>query len=129
MEYRGSVLIVDDEESIRNVIRRSLEADWLRCDTASSGQEALEKAAMQEFDVVLLDILMPGLTGLEVLETLAKRDPFPQVIMVTSVADIEIIGEAMKLGAFDYVVKPININDIVSRVEKAIEARRAGSDQ
>jgi len=124
MEYRGSVLIVDDEESVRNILRRKLEAEWFRCVTASGGQEALDKAAMQDFDVLLLDILMPGMTGIDVLRTLVKRDPCPQVIMVTSVLDVDTIEEAIRLGACDYVAKPFNLSDVVERVEKALLKKR-----
>ena len=121
MEYRGFILIVDDEEPMRDVLRRTLEAEWFHCDTASSGQEALDKAAIQDFDVVLLDILMPGLSGMDVLRALAKRTHFPKVIMVTSVPDIDTVEEAMKLGAYDYVNKPVNLHDLVGRVRKALE--------
>ena len=127
MEYRGSVLIVDDAESVRNILCRRLEAEWFRCATASGGQEALDKAAMQDFDVVLLDILMPGMTRIDVLRTLVKRDPCPQVIMVTSVLDVDTIEEAMRLGACDYVAKPFNLVDVLDRVEKALLKKRAAT--
>ncbi len=128
MEYRGSILIVDDEESLRDVLCRTLEAEWFHCVTASSGQEALDKAAIQDFDVVLLDILMPGLSGMDVLSVLAKRTPSPKVIMVTSVPDIDTVEEAMKLGAYDYVNKPVNLRDLVDRVQKALEDSRVDID-
>ena len=122
---RGTILIVDDEENVRKVLRRRLETEYFYCVTASSGQEALEEAAMQGFDVVLLDILMPGLSGMEVLPKLVSWHPTIQVIMITSVADSDTISEALKLGAYDYVTKPFNMNDLVARVEKALERKKS----
>jgi len=122
---RGAVLIVDDEENVRKLLRRWLEAEYFYCVTVSSGQEALEKAAVQGFDVVLLDILMPGLSGMEVLPRLVRWQPDAQVIMITSVADIDTISQAMRLGAYDYVTKPFNMNDLVTRVEKAFQKRKS----
>ena len=122
---RGTILIVDDEENVRKVLRRRLETEYFYCVTASGGQEALEEAAMQGFDVVLLDILMPGLSGMEVLPKLVSWHPTIQVIMITSVADSDTISEALKLGAYDYVTKPFNMNDVVARVEKALERKKS----
>lgn len=122
---RGTILIVDDEENVRKVLRRRLEAEFFYCVTASSGQEALKEAAMRGFDVVLLDILMPGLSGIEVLPKLVSWHPAIQVIMITSVADSDTISEAMRLGAYDYVTKPFNMNDLVARVEKALERKKS----
>ena len=122
---RGTILIVDDEENVRQVLRRRLESAYFYCITAASGQQALEEASMQEFDVVLLDVLMPGLSGMEVLPKLISWYPNIQVIMITSVADIDTIAEAMRLGAYDYVTKPFNLNDLVARVEKALEKKKS----
>ena len=127
-EARGKVLIVDDEENVRTVLRRRLESEYFYCVTAASGQEALEVAAVQEFDVALLDILMPGLSGMEVLHKLISWHPTIQVIMITSVADSDTITEAMNLGAYDYVTKPFNMNDLVDRVEWALEKKKSLSD-
>ena len=121
---KGSILIVDDEETVRRILRRRLEAELYDCVTASGGEDALDKTTSQDFDVVLLDILMPGLSGMEVLPKLVDRQPHTQVIMVTSVLDHDTIEEAMKLGAYDYVTKPLNLDDIVTRVQKALERKR-----
>ncbi len=121
---KGSILIVDDEETTRRILRRRLEAELYDCVTASGGEDALAKTVSQDFDVVLLDILMPGLSGMEVLPKLVDRQPHTQVIMVTSVLDHDTIEEAMKLGAYDYVTKPLNLDDIVTRVQKALERKR-----
>ena len=120
---KGSILIVDDEEAMRGILHRRLEAELYDCVTASSGEDALDKTARQEFDVVLLDILMPGLPGMEVLPKLLMRHPNSQVIMVSSVLDRDTIEEAMRLGAYDYVTKPFNMDDLTARVEKALERK------
>ena len=120
---KGSILIVDDEETVRRILRRRLEAELYDCVTASGGEDALDKTTSHDFDVVLLDILMPGLSGMEVLPKLVDRQPHTQVIMVTSVLDHDTIEEAMKLGAYDYVTKPLNLDDIVTRVQKALERK------
>lgn len=124
-ESKRSVLVVDDEEAMREILCRILQREVYECVAASSGKEALEKAAVQDFDVVLLDILMPGLSGVDVLRRLVERHPRPQVIMVTSAVDIDMIQEVMRLGACDYVVKPFNTHDLLGRVEKALEKKRA----
>ena len=116
---------MDDEENVRRVLRRWLEAEYYYCVTVSSGSEALEKAAAKVFDVVLLDILMPGLSGIEVLPRLVRWQPTTPVIMISSVADIDTISEAMRLGAFDYVPKPFNMQDLITRVEKALERKKS----
>ena len=120
---KGSILIVDDEEAMRNILLRRLEAELYDCVTASSGEDALDKTARQDFDVVLLDIIMPGLPGLEVLPQLRIRQPHSQVIMVTAVLNRDTIEEAMRLGAYDYVTKPFNFADLIARVEKALERK------
>lgn len=126
--YKGSVLIVDDEEPMRRVLSRRLEAECYFCVTAADGRDALEKAATQQFDIVILDILMPGMSGMDVLPKLATWQPDVQVIMVTSVADIDTIAEAMRLGACDYVTKPFNMGDLVARVDRALRKKTAKSD-
>ena len=120
---KGSILIVDDEETVRGILRRRLEAELYDCVTASSGEDALDKTTLQDFDVVLLDILMPGLPGLEVLPRLLIRQPHSQVIMISSVLDHDTIEKAMRLGAYDYVTKPFNFADLIARVEKALERK------
>lgn len=124
-KHKGLVLVVDDEEVVQEALCRMLERELYACTAVSSGEAALEKTAVQEFDVVLLDLLMPGLPGMDVLRRLAKRQPTTQVIIVTSVLDIDTVSEAMGLGAFDYVTKPFNTHDLLARVAKAVEKKRS----
>jgi len=117
------ILVVDDEESIRSGVSRRLEAEGYTCTMAASGSEALEKASGQDFDLVLMDIKMPGLSGMEVLPKLLAEHPDASVVMITAVNDTQTAVEAMKLGALDYVTKPFDVDGLVMRVEKALERR------
>jgi DNA-binding NtrC family response regulator len=91
----------------------------------ATGERALEYVAEREFHVALLDIKMPGLSGIDVLRQLHASQPEPEtsVVMISAVADLEIAVEAMKLGAYDYVIKPFNLDDLLMRVEKARERK------
>ena len=122
-EGKGTILIVDDEESIRNAVARRLKTEGYKCMTAGDGKEALWKAFMQDFALVLLDIKMPGMSGMEVLSRMITDHPDTGVVMITAVGDSETAVEAMKQGAYDYVTKPFNLDDLVIRVERALERR------
>ena len=104
----GSILVVDDGPLDREVITRHLEGKGHRVTAAESGQQALDLIAEQSFDLVLLDIIMEGMDGIEVLETLRKIYPMAElpVIMVTIKDESATIAEALNLGANDYVSKP-----------------------
>jgi putative ABC transport system ATP-binding protein len=123
-ESKGTILIVDDEESIRNLLSTKLKADGYDCEVAADGNEALWKAFMKDFDIVLLDIKMPGLSGMEVLSRIVIDHPDTSVVMVSAVLDTKIAVEAMRLGAYDYVTKPFNLDDLGARIKKALEKRR-----
>ncbi len=122
-EVKGMILIVDDEEPIRNAVSRKLQAEGYSCVTAADGEDALWKAFMQDFALVLLDIKMPGMSGMEVLSRVIIDHPDTGVVMITAVGDSQTAVEAMKLGAYDYVTKPFNLDDLVMRVERALERR------
>ncbi|MCX5995662.1 MAG: response regulator, partial [Chloroflexi bacterium] len=120
-ESKGTILIVDDEESIRDLLSTKLKADGYDCEVAADGNEALWKAFMKDFDIVLLDIKMPGLSGMEVLSRIVIDHPDTSVVMVTAVLDTKIAVEAMRLGAYDYVTKPFSLDDLGARIKKALE--------
>ncbi len=118
------ILIVDDEEAIRSILSRKLEVDGYHCEVAADGKEALWKAFMKDFDLVLMDIKMPGLSGMEALPQMVTNHPDTCVIMMTAVVDTETAVQAMRLGAYDYVTKPFDLDDLSMRVEKALERRK-----
>lgn len=127
-EDKGTILVVDDDQAVRSVVSRKMQAEGYNCMTAADGKEALETTAMQSFDMVLLDIKMPGVSGMEILSQMATENPDTCIIMITAVADTRTAVEAMKLGACDYVTKPFNLNDLSMRVEKALERKRLNKD-
>ena len=123
-EAKGTILIVDDEEAIRGILARKLESDGYNCEVAANGKEALWKAFMKDYDLVLMDIKMPGLSGMEALPQIVTNHPDTCVIMMTAVVDTETAVQAMKLGAYDYVTKPFDLDDLGMRAEKALERRK-----
>jgi PAS domain S-box-containing protein len=123
-EARGSILVVDDEKSIRSILSRELEAIGYTCMSAASSEEALETASLHDFDIVLTDLRMPGMSGMDLLSEMTAGHPDTAVILITAVSDVETAVEAMKLGASDYVTKPFKLDDIVVRVDRALERTR-----
>ena len=121
---RGTILVVDDEESVRNIVARKLRSDGYDCALASNGREAVETAARQHFDLVLTDVKMPGMSGIEVLSQMVADHPDTGVVMITAMADAHTAVEAMKLGAYDYVTKPFDLETLGLRIEKALERRK-----
>ena len=123
-ENKKTVLIVDDEKPIRDILSRRLQTEGYECVTAENGTEALKNAFMHDLDIVLLDVKMPGMSGIEVLSKLVIDHPDTSIIMVTAVTDINTAIGAMKLGAYDYLNKPFNMDDLLMRLERALERRR-----
>lgn len=107
MEDRIRVLVVDDEEVVRLGYRRVLSADGFTVMAAGNGFEALDLMCDGRFDVVLLDMRLPGMDGLQVLRAIKERWPQSEVVMVTGYPSIETAKEAVKLGAYDYLAKPV----------------------
>jgi len=116
-EFR--VLIVDDEEDFVVTLEKRLRKRNLEVGTALDGPQALELIKEKAFDVVVLDVKMPGMDGLEVLRKVKQMEPLTEVIMLTGHASIESGIEGMKLGAFDYLMKPINIDELMAKMRSA----------
>jgi FixJ family two-component response regulator len=117
-----TVLIVDDERNIRLTLSLALEALDIAADTAGSGEEALKKLLEKSYKLMLLDLKLPGMDGLEVLRRVADRYPAVKVIIMTAYGSIEVAVEAMKTGAVDFLQKPLDpdvVNSVVSRVLQA----------
>ncbi len=121
---KGTILIVDDEEPIRNIICRRLQEEGYNCVTAVNGKDALQQAFMHDLDLVLLDIKMPVMTGMEALPRIITDHPDTSVVMVTAVGDTTTAVEAMKIGAYDYLIKPFHMDDLLTRVRRALERRK-----
>ena len=117
------ILIADDEESIRLVLKRGLEKRGYQVHTASDGNEALAKGLERNYALVLLDIKMPGLSGLEVLEKIKEQRPRALVVVITAQNSMSNAISAMKKGAYDYIVKPFDMEQIYLVVEKSLHER------
>jgi len=125
VQGKGRILVVDDEHMICDVIHDGLSERGYLCDTVLNGNDALAKLAHQDFDVVLLDIRLPGMSGMEVLRETLLNHENTAAIMVTAVDDVVTAVEAMKLGASDYIIKPFDLDTLVRSIHVALEARRA----
>ena len=121
MSPKGSIHVIDDEPVIHDVLGQLLTAEGYEVDLSSSGEEALQKCAGQAYDLTLLDLLMPGMEGLEVLKAMKKMQPGALVIIITAYASVESAIEAMKIGAFDYLQKPFKNDELLLTVARALE--------
>ncbi|MHB8909371.1 MAG: sigma-54-dependent transcriptional regulator [Syntrophales bacterium] len=122
---RHTLLIVDDEEVIREGMRRILTAEGYQVETSASGRSAIEKIQEHDFDVVITDLKMPGMDGIEVLKNIKILQPEVPVIMITGYSTVDTAVEAMKSGAFDYIAKPFTADLIVDKVRKAVDHKIA----
>jgi len=113
------VLLVDDEEVFIDALARRMSKRGLQVDTAENGNVALEKAAQESFDVIVLDLAMPGLDGIETLERLRVQHPDVQVILLTGHGTVSTGVEAMKLGASDFLEKPCDFDELLSKIDQA----------
>jgi two-component system response regulator PilR (NtrC family) len=124
MSSKGIIHVIDDEPVIHDVLAQLLTSEGYEVEISASGEEALEKFPSQSFDVILLDLLMPGMDGIEVLRRIKKVDPLAAVIIITAYGSVESAISAMKIGALDYVQKPFKHDDLLLALEKAVERKR-----
>jgi len=127
-----SVLIVDDEVPFVETLVKRLARRDVRVDFAFSGQQALEKLAVSgptKTDVVILDVKMPGMDGLETLAEIKEKHPLIEVIMLTGHATVESAIEGMKQGAFDYLMKPCEVDVLLQKIDEATAKKRQHEDK
>ncbi len=117
------VLLVDVEERFRTTLQKLLAAQGLIVAGVGSGAAALEILAQQAFDVILLDIRMPGMTGIQALAAINKLDPNLEVIVLTGHASMDAALEIIKLGAYDYLLKPCPTEEVLLKIEAAYEKK------
>ena len=121
----ANVLLVDDETLFVEAMTRRLTKRNLNITSAFSGDEALKRLKENDnFEVVILDVKMPGMDGIETLQEIRKRYPLVEVIMLTGHATVESAIEGMKRGAFDYLMKPCDIDHLISKVSEAAAKKR-----
>ena len=123
MAAQPKILIVDDEERFRTTMCKLLTVRGLEAVTAGSGPEAIEMLRTNPYDVVILDVRMPEMGGVEVLSEIKRIDPRAEIIIMTGYASVDTAKEIMKLGAYDYVLKPYAIEELMEKIEGAYDRK------
>jgi two-component system response regulator (stage 0 sporulation protein F) len=118
------ILVVDDEENTREGLSKILAKEGYTVEMAANGKEAMSLLKRQGFDLVITDMRMPMMDGLEVLREIKKMDEDIGVIMITAFGEVESYLEAMNMGAFEYINKPIRVNELKRVITKVLEGRR-----
>ncbi|MEW6586836.1 MAG: response regulator [Nitrospirota bacterium] len=118
-EITTKVLLVDDEDKFLDVLSQRLEKHDVKADTAASGEDALAKIKDTAYDAVVLDLMMPGIGGIETLRRIRKENPELQVIMLSGRGTIEKAVESVKEGAMDFLEKPAEIDTLLAKIEEA----------
>ena len=122
-ELKAKVLLVDDETDFLSTLAERLEARGLKVSTATSGEDAVANADKEGFDLIVLDLAMPGIDGLETLKRIKAKQPDAEIIMLTGQGSIKTSIEAMKLGAEDFLQKPVNISELMDKISEAKDKR------
>jgi len=125
-----NVLLVDDEEAFVDALTRRLSRRKLDVKSVHNGQDALDTLGKDKLlEVVILDVKMPGMDGIETLKRIKTEFPLVEVIMLTGHATVESAIEGMKLGAFDYLMKPCDIDDLVAKVDQAAARKQVHEEK
>jgi DNA-binding NtrC family response regulator len=122
-EVSCNVLLVDDEADFVATVAKRLKLRGLKVGTAHSGDDALERIQERAPDVVILDVKMPGLSGIETLKRIRQENPLVEVIMLTGHASVDVAIEGMEQGAFDYLMKPVGIDELVYKIQDAFSKK------
>jgi DNA-binding NtrC family response regulator len=118
------VLVVDDEADFLETIVMRLQRRKIDAHGVDGGKKALELVENERFDVVVLDVLMPGMDGIETLKLLKKKKPFIEVIILTGHGSVESGLQGMQFGAFDYIMKPADLDELLEKIQQAYERKR-----
>jgi len=118
---KPTILVVDDEPSVTNLLSDYLVEEGYNCVKTFTGEDALAKLPMTHADLVLLDLRLPGISGMEVLRQVASMCAAPSVIVLTAVADAQSVVESMKTGAVDYIVKPFKLEEVNDSIKRALD--------
>lgn len=120
MNAKTNILVVDDEEVVRHSYRRTLSGQHCKVDAVADGKDALKMMSEQPFDVVLLDLRMPGMDGMSVLKTIKQKWPESEVIIITGYPAVESAKAAVTLGAYGYLAKPVGPDDVINAANGAM---------
>jgi two-component system response regulator (stage 0 sporulation protein F) len=121
----ATILVVDDEENAREGLSKILSKEGYVVETAANGKEAIDTIKRHNFDLVITDMRMPLMDGFEVLREIKKMDEGIGVIMITAYGEVESYLEAMNMGAFEYINKPVRVNELKRVITKVLEGRRS----
>ena len=124
-----NILIIDDEPKIRDILKDILEHEGYNVIAVKDGEEGLRVIGTESIDLVLLDLVIPGIDGMEILKHILRRDSFMPVLIISAYGNIPIAVEAIQLGATDFVEKPINMKDLLSRVDKNFKTASQSRDR
>ena len=122
-EFKAKVLLVDDEEQFLDTLTQRLEIRGLTVEAVTGGEDALDMVGDKKIDAVILDLAMPGIDGIETLRLLKAKQPDLQIIMLTGKATVKSGIEAMKLGAVDFLEKPVDLNLLLEKIGEAKNKR------
>ncbi|MFQ3675119.1 MAG: response regulator, partial [Endomicrobiia bacterium] len=124
---KHKILVIDDEQGIRDMVSYTLLKEGYAVFTAANGAEGVEQVIKNDIDVAITDIKMPGMDGIEVLKKIKEVKPEVEVIVATGYGSTETAVESLRKGAYDYINKPFNIDELSSLVSKAIEKKQIKS--
>lgn len=122
-KIKAKVLLVDDEEDFISTLSQRLKVRGLTVSGATSGEEALKLVEEEPFDIIVLDLAMPGMDGLETLKTIKENHPDAEIIMLSGHGTVKTSIEAMKLGADDFLEKPVDFKELLSKIDEARNKR------
>jgi CheY-like chemotaxis protein/glycine cleavage system H lipoate-binding protein len=128
-QVKTKILVVDDEITVGQSIRQAILSDSFEIDTALSGEEALKKDEKEIYDLIITDLMMPGISGLDLLQAVKQIRAETIVIMVTGYPTIKSAIQSIKMGAFDYIAKPFTPNELRSLVQRALRLKGSGKDE
>ena len=124
METKGHILVVDDEPGMRMACQRALSSQGYEVDAVASGEEGLDRLHADAYDLVLLDVMMPGMSGMEALRRIRQIDPMLVCVVITGYATVEMAVQAIKEGAYDFITKPFDADTLILAVRQGMEKHR-----
>jgi DNA-binding NtrC family response regulator len=122
-DKRTTILVVDDNQELRNILCEKLNSMGYQCHVAGSAEDALVKLGERPFDILLLDVKLPGKSGIDLLKDLEPCGPDMAVIIISAVVDPDTVGQANKLWPCDYIIKPFNLDEVTLSVGKMLGYR------
>ena len=124
MNARANILVIDDEEVVRRSLQRALDGPDCHVELASDGLAGLSLMGRGPVDVVLLDLRLPGMDGVAVLDAIKRRWPETEVIVITGFPAVDTAKQAMRLGAYDYLAKPVGPDEVIHAARSAVQHKR-----